>query len=55
MYYTKISNPSMDHSNSLNTLKDNVNVIDGVAGEKPKSSTSHNLKGIKDNVGVLRE
>ncbi len=45
----------MDRSNSLNTLKDNVNVIDGVAEEKPKSQTSHNLEGIKDNVGVPRK
>lgn len=43
----------MDHSNSSNTLEDNINVIDGVTGEKPKSQTSHNLEGIEDNIGVL--
>jgi hypothetical protein len=43
----------MDHTNSSNTLEDNVNVIDGVAKEKPKSWISHNLEGVKDKIGVL--
>jgi hypothetical protein len=46
----------MNQNNSWNTLKDNVNVIDGVVGEKPKSwSTSHTSQGIEDNVDVARE
>jgi hypothetical protein len=45
----------MDHSNSSNTLEDNVNVIDGVAEEKLESWTSHNLEGIEDDIGVIRK
>jgi len=44
----------MDHNNSSNTLEDNVNIIDDVVGKKLESWTSHNLKGIKDNISVLR-